>query len=149
MKKAFPVILFLLCCGKLRAQKAYAAFEHVALYVGNLDSSVNFYSGLFRFDTLPNPFPKFRVKWYKIGQGLQLHLIEGARERSSPPFMHHICFSVASIKDFTAKLDERAVPYYSGADMKRGVQLRADGVHQIFFKDPDGYWVEVNDAARR
>ena len=23
---------------------------------------------------------------------------------------------------------------------------RVDGVHQVFLKDPDGYWIEVNDA---
>jgi lactoylglutathione lyase len=24
--------------------------------------------------------------------------------------------------------------------------LRPDGVRQIYFQDPDGYWIEVNDA---
>ena len=29
---------------------------------------------------------------------------------------------------------------------KKGViQRRANGVNQIFFQDPDGYWIEVND----
>jgi len=25
------------------------------------------------------------------------------------------------------------------------VQLRPDGIQQIYFQDPDGYWIEVND----
>jgi lactoylglutathione lyase len=24
------------------------------------------------------------------------------------------------------------------------INIRADGVKQIFFQDPDGYWIEVN-----
>ena len=23
--------------------------------------------------------------------------------------------------------------------------VRPDGVHQLYFQDPDGYWIEVND----
>jgi len=26
------------------------------------------------------------------------------------------------------------------------VTNRVDGVHQIYLKDPDGYWLEINDA---
>ena len=27
-------------------------------------------------------------------------------------------------------------------------QVRSDGVRQIFIQDPDGYWIEVNDAPK-
>ena len=27
-------------------------------------------------------------------------------------------------------------------------QTRSDGVRQIFFRDPDGYWIEINDARK-
>jgi lactoylglutathione lyase len=26
------------------------------------------------------------------------------------------------------------------------ITTRVDGVKQIYFKDPDGYWIEINDA---
>jgi len=26
------------------------------------------------------------------------------------------------------------------------VTTRPDGVHQIWFQDPDGYWLEINDV---
>ena len=32
---------------------------------------------------------------------------------------------------------------FKGEDGK--VTNRPDGIHQIYFQDPDGYWIEVND----
>ncbi|RYF13836.1 MAG: VOC family protein, partial [Flavobacteriales bacterium] len=26
------------------------------------------------------------------------------------------------------------------------VTLRPDGIHQLYLQDPDGHWIEVNDA---
>ena len=45
-----------------------------------------------------------------------------------------------------AKLNKAAVLYEDLAGKPQTVQVRVDGVKQIYFKDPDGYWIEVNDA---
>jgi lactoylglutathione lyase len=29
---------------------------------------------------------------------------------------------------------------------KNAISSRVDGVKQIWFQDPDGYWIEINDA---
>ncbi len=29
------------------------------------------------------------------------------------------------------------------------VNIRADGMKQVFFQDPDGYWIEVNSVAQK
>jgi lactoylglutathione lyase len=29
---------------------------------------------------------------------------------------------------------------------QNAITTRIDGVHQIWLKDPEGYWLEVNDA---
>ena len=28
------------------------------------------------------------------------------------------------------------------------INIRADGIKQIFFQDPDGYWIEVNSVGK-
>jgi lactoylglutathione lyase len=33
-----------------------------------------------------------------------------------------------------------------GPGEKMAITNRVDGVKQIYFKDPDGYWIEINDA---
>jgi lactoylglutathione lyase len=38
------------------------------------------------------------------------------------------------------------VEYENWAGEKNAVTNRVDGVKQIYFRDPDGYWIEINDA---
>jgi lactoylglutathione lyase len=45
-------------------------------------------------------------------------------------------------------LTEQGVEYVNVARDRRGVQVRPDGITQIYFQDPDGHWVEINDAGR-
>lgn len=46
------------------------------------------------------------------------------------------------------RLDKLEIDYgnWEGEDKK--VTLRSDGIRQIFFQDPSGYWLEVNDDYR-
>jgi lactoylglutathione lyase len=59
------------------------------------------------------------------------------------PFTH-IAFSVPSIDDFIDKLKRENITWFGGKG-NFTIDYRADGVHQIYFKDPDGYEIEVND----
>ena len=63
---------------------------------------------------------------------------------ASPDIEVHFAFRVPSIPDFTTHLDQMQVKYRS-FDGSGKVTNRPDGVHQIYFQDPDGYWIEVND----
>jgi len=42
-------------------------------------------------------------------------------------------------------LDQQQVKYGNFKGDSKVVQLRPDGVQQVYFQDPDGYWIEVND----
>ena len=43
-------------------------------------------------------------------------------------------------------LDSNKIEYENWAGQKMQVTKRVDGVYQIYFKDPDGFWIEINDA---
>jgi lactoylglutathione lyase len=43
-------------------------------------------------------------------------------------------------------LEKNKIEYENWAGQKMTVTTRVDGVKQIYFKDPDGYWIEINDA---
>jgi lactoylglutathione lyase len=90
-----------------------------------------------------------RYQWLSIGGGQALHIVEGLKDTVSMPFFDHFCFSVPSLVEFAKSLDELGIPYYSSADRIRGFRTRPDGVRQLFFQDPDKYWVEVNDAKHK
>lgn len=118
----------------------------MAIYVRNLDSSMRFYTMLFHFDTLPHPRLELRYQWYKVGANNAFHMVEGLKDTVNIPFFTHFCFSVSSIDEFARLLDQNGIHYYSGPDRKKGFRVRNDGVKQLFFQDPDKYWLEVNDA---
>jgi lactoylglutathione lyase len=37
------------------------------------------------------------------------------------------------------------VPYEDWPGNAQKITTRVDGVHQIYFKDPEGSWIEIND----
>ena len=154
MKQIFILVFITVFCSTVNAQqikheKAVPTLDHIAFYVKNLDSSVAFYTKLFQLDTIPQPFKGARVKWFKISPGFQFHLIEGAKQNVDIPEFSHICFSIQNLKDFIETLAQNNVAYFDSFGKKDVVQHRADGVSQIFFQDPNGYWIEVNDAPHR
>jgi lactoylglutathione lyase len=118
--------------------------NHIALYVTNLPRSTTFYRDLVGLDTIPEPFRDGKHTWFSVGQG-HLHLIEGASEPVKHPKNTHLCFSVPSLDDFMARLDKAGIVYTNWPGTSKTPTTRADGIKQIYFQDPDGYWIEVND----
>src|SRR5258706_5075085 len=98
-KPIYLSLAFLVASISIKAQNSFATIDHVAIYVQNLDSSSTFYSKLFHFETIPNPFQASRTIWFKIGDQIQFHLIEGAKGPAPFTLFHHLCFSVRSIEE--------------------------------------------------
>ena len=144
MKRIMCLGLFLV----LAQMPAWAQIRlnHIALYVVDLEKSTSFYHTIVGLDTIANPFNDGKHTWFSIGQGSHLHLIEGAISRTTQDKNSHLCFSVPSVEAFSSKLLKSNIPYESWTGEKMKATLRVDGVQQIYFKDPDGYWIEVNDA---
>ncbi len=120
--------------------------DHIAVYVHNLEVSTNFYDQILRFKKIPEPFHDGRHTWYSLGAGSQLHLIQGAKQDVERDKNDHLCFSVPSVERFVARLEENDVPYFDWPGKAQSVTTRVDGVQQLYFQDPDGHWIEVNDA---
>ena len=59
---------------------------------------------------------------------------------------NHICFSVHSVQAFTDVLKKRSIEFEDINGKKGSISSRVDGVKQIWLRDPDGYWLEINDA---
>ncbi|MDB5247393.1 MAG: Glyoxalase/bleomycin resistance protein/dioxygenase [Segetibacter sp.] len=119
--------------------------NHIALYVKNLQASTQFYMKVVGLDTMPEPFHDGRHTWYPVGEHSQLHLISGAKEITQHDKNAHLCFTVRSVDDFVKVLVASQVPYENWAGQKSSITTRIDGVKQVYFQDPDNYWVEIND----
>lgn len=128
------------------APKPKAVLNHVAIYVVDLEKTRSFYSGVFQLETIPEPFHDNRHIWYSIAPGVALHVIQGADQPKEYFLNNHICFSVPNTEAFVALLKARNIAYYNSKGIKGEITNRIDGVKQIWVNDPDGYWIEVNDA---
>ena len=144
--KIVACLAFLMVSFALKAQQPKAMLNHIALYVTDLNKSTIFYRDIVGLDTIPEPFHDGRHTWFGVGVKSHLHLISGL-EKSEPRNKNtHLCFSVPSVPQFIEKLNKAGVGYEDWPGKKQSVTNRVDGVKQIYFTDPDGYWIEINDA---
>lgn len=143
MKFLRPALLLLLV-PLVSAQTA--RIDHVAFYVVDLKTSAGFYREVVGLPEIPEPFHDGKHAWFGLGPGIALHVISGAAAPLPKEKRNHLCLSVPSMDAFTARLAKAGIAYEDLAGKKGAVTLRPDGVHQIYLQDPDGNWIEINDA---
>ncbi|WP_316807816.1 VOC family protein [Pedobacter agri] len=146
--KKIVIVTFLFSIFILQKSMAQspAVLNHIAVYVSDLSKSTSFYQNVFSLKIIPEPFKDGKHTWFNIGKAGALHLIEGAKTNQTFDRNDHLCFSVSSIDEFIKLLQSRNVPFEDWAGKVGAINLRVDGVKQIYFRDPDGHWLEVNDA---
>lgn len=121
-------------------------FNHFALCAKNLRKTADFYSTVLQLQKIHHPFNDTLHVWFKIGEGIALHVIQGDCPASRHDIAIHLCFSVPDFDAFIKRLDRLNVKYGNWTGEPKKIQLRADNVRQLYFQDPDGFWIEVNDA---
>jgi len=120
-------------------------FNHQTIFVVDMNKSADFYEKVMMLARIPEPFHDNRHIWLKIGEHSQLHIVQGAKEVVPHDINIHMAFTVPSVEDFAKHLDELHLKYGNWTQSTKQPQVRPDGIKQIYFQDPDGYWIEVND----
>ena len=138
-------LLFTLGSSQLAMAQPATSVSHVALYVFDLQKSVDFYKSVLGLQQLPEPFKDGKHVWLRMGPHSQLHIIQGAAKVEPHDKNSHLAFSVKDLKKFTARLDNAGVRYGSWTSDKKRTTARPDGVEQVYLQDPDNFWVEVNN----
>lgn len=132
---------------KAEASSQPIALNHIAMYVHDLEKSTAFYEDVLQLKQIPEPFKDGLHTWFTLGPAGQLHLIQGAEQNIKRDKNDHMCFSVLSIEDFISNLDKHKVEYTNWPGTAKAPTVRVDGVKQVYFQDPDGHWIEVNNDA--
>jgi lactoylglutathione lyase len=148
MNRLFVSRLVILCLPFLLALSARAQgprFSHQTIFVTDLNRSADFYEKVLQLKKISEPFHDGKHIWFRVSEHGQLHVVSGAKEDIAHDINIHLAFSVASMDVFTKHLDEAKVKYGNWAGSSKEPQVRPDKIKQIYFQDPDGYWIEVND----
>ena len=140
------VLIFVACTLSSNAQaKKPVMLNHIAVYVKDLPTMTEFYRTIVGIDTMPEPFHDGKHTWFPIAEHSQLHLIKGAKEVTQQNKNAHLCFTVSSVDEFVKKLIAAGIHYEDWPGKANAITTRVDGVKQVYFQDPENYWVEIND----
>jgi len=146
MKKLlFSILIFVSLSFMSHSVIAQAKITHIAVYVKEIKRSSEFYTGVFNFREIEEPFKDGLHVWLDIGNNLSMHIIEAPWKPVTINKNNHICFSVEDMDSFISNLNKLNIEYGDWPGNKGKINIRPDGVKQIYIQDPDGYWIEIND----
>ena len=121
------------------------SFNHIALSVKNVDESLAFYQEVLQLKEIKNTASNSKTRWLAISEGLQLHLIPRPDAEIKTNKAVHFALTTTDINSFVKHLVTLQIDYSDWRDTPNKDYVRQDGVKQVYFQDPNGYWIEIND----
>ena len=152
MKKIALLTVITILTLQLRGQDNTSfnlTFNHLALSVKDVNQSADFYGNILKLQEITNKAKLEGVRWFSIGEGRELHLISIIKENVSLNKAVHLALTTPNFDSFIKMLEKMNVAYSDWPGTLNKINIRADGIKQIFFQDPDGYWIEVNSVAQK
>ena len=120
-------------------------FNHIALAVKDVQKSITFYQTVFQLEEIKNTASNSSTRWLSLGEGKQLHLISRPEAEIKTVKAVHFALATSDILEFVEHLKKLEIDYSDWPGTTNKDYVRKDGIQQVYFQDPDGYWVEVND----
>ena len=121
-------------------------FNHLALSVKDVNRSAEFYKTVLQLPEITNRTKTDGIRWVSLGEGKELHLISLVKEPVTINKAVHLALTTPDFDALINRLTSLKIPYSDYPGKPNTINIRADGVKQIYLQDPDGYWIEVNDA---
>jgi catechol 2,3-dioxygenase-like lactoylglutathione lyase family enzyme len=150
MKNLILILTLVFSSFYSNAQSFSLEHDHSTIQVENIDKSVEFYKNILKLKETETPWPEFKmIRFFETGKNQQLHIAQANVDDYGDVKVNkvlHLAFAVNNFEEFLKYLKEKGVNYSNFNEESNKVQTRPDGVRQIYFQDPDGYWIEVNDA---
>ncbi len=152
MKKLIVLLLFILLFKSVIGQNniEYSfSFDHMALSVKDVDSSVDFYKNVLGLKEITNRTKIEGIRWITLSDGTELHLISIIKDNFILNKAIHLGLATPNFDSFTKRLDILKIDYSDWPGTPHKVNIRTDGIKQIYFQDLDGYWIEVNNVEQK
>lgn len=152
MQKLKIIVIALLISNIIQAQDNASfnfTFDHLALSVKDVDAAADFYKNVLHLQEITNKTKIEGIRWFSLGEGKELHLISILKENVAINKAVHLALTTADFDAFVMTLEKLNIAYSDWPGTPNKVNIRADGIKQIFFQDPDGYWIEVNSVGQK
>jgi len=152
MKKVILIFVIVLLSEILLAQEpvSYAfTFNHLALSVKDVNRSADFYKNVLKLQEITNRTKMEGIRWFSLGEGKELHLISILKEPVTINKAVHVALTTPDFDFFIKALNSAKITYSDWPGTPDKINIRADGIKQVFFQDPDGYWIEVNSVGQK
>jgi len=149
MKKIIFFLLTFSFYGMVKAQDVNFTFNHIALSVKSLDKSAEFYKEVMQLQEITNKTKIEGIRWFALGEGKELHLVSILKEPVTINKAVHFALTTSHFDTFIKNLNTNKITYSDWPGTLNKITLRADGIKQIYFQDPDGYWIEVNSVGQK
>ena len=89
------------------------------------------------------------IRWFSLGEGKELHLISIIKDNVTINKAVHLALTTSNFDNFIKTLERTNIVYSDWTGTPHKINIRADGIKQIYFQDPDGYWIEVNSVGQK
>lgn len=122
------------------------SMNHIAIAVKDVSVSIGFYQNVLQLKEIPNTASDSDTRWVATDDGRQLHLIPRPNTEIKTDKAVHFALATANFNAFLALLEDLNIEHSDWLNSTNKNYVRKDGVRQVYFQDPDGYWIEVNDA---
>ncbi|MBF2709640.1 VOC family protein [Flavobacterium soyangense] len=149
MKKIIFFLIAISFFGTVKAQNTNLTFNHIALSVKDLEQSAIFYKEVLQLQEINNKTKMEGIRWFSLGEGKELHLISLLKEPVTTNKAVHFALTTSYLDAFVKTLEAKNIPYSDWPGIPNKVNLRADGIKQIYLQDPNGYWIEVNSVGNK
>ena len=120
--------------------------HHIALSVKDVNESIEFYKEVLNLKEILNTASNSKTRWLHLGEGKQLHLIPRPDFEIKTNKAVHFALASSDINSFIEHLESLNIKNSDWKDTPNKSYIRKDGVRQVYFQDPNGYWIEVNNA---
>jgi hypothetical protein len=85
-----------------------------------------------------------------LGEGKELHLLSFPNDEITINRAVHLAITTSDFDDFINRMDAMKVNYSDWmGEIPNKINIRADGIKQVYFQDPNGYWIEVNSVGQK
>lgn len=121
-------------------------FNHIALSVKDVDNAAIFYKEVLHLKEITNRTKMEDIRWFSFGEEKELNLIsiliESVTTKKAVPF----ALTTANYDAFFKTLEVKNISFSDWPENQNKITLRANGIMQTYFQNPDGYWKEENSV---